>query len=321
MSNSPNASPASAPTPPAQILTSGLTPSQKYGTLGGFTGHRMIPPPGKTTILCLSLAGHGKTSFWASHPGAYIFNLDLSSFSAYDPPAMFWPALDPLGRGALNDAGNPFVLEYKPVRERIDLLKKMATDNSPRPETIVIDTLTSLFRMILADRLKAAGMTSIRQVHGPTYYDEIYTEIANIIVDLRAHGYGVCLNAHLKEVEVTVGESAVERQVRMAMTDNFFGRLSDIWESVIIIEARKKSVLTPDPRFPDDRRRDIRSEVPVHYLTFNHPNLTKQMKTRLRFNIPEIEIPLGMGWETFAAQYMLAANAALTPSLHPPRRA
>ena len=75
-----------------QDVAVGKTGAQKYSGLG-FSGQKMVHPPGQLLGLLVGMPGTGKSSFVQSNPNAFIINADGTSTTNPNPQACIWPGV------------------------------------------------------------------------------------------------------------------------------------------------------------------------------------------------------------------------------------
>ena len=305
-----------------QTLAAGQPLAAKYGKLGGHRG-RMLAPPAKIAAFIFSLPGDGKTAFAESHEGGFIFNLDGTSTTNPNPLATTWPGVSGTNGSLIDDAGNNMVLQYEGVIEKINILKELAKNNQPRPETIFFDSLSAWVRLLTYYIGRNAKTLSIAQdndkdwksLHGPSAWDMLYNIVVDTIADLKNHGYGVYVLAHIVKNKIPIGENMFAQGYEFTITDNFWKRLYAIFElsavlAVETIPVTSVETVTQDYKGkPLTTTKQVTKNVRKHYLCVNRSDLEGMAKGRVNFD--KIELPATGAWEAFVTAYRTAANSAV----------
>lgn len=297
---------------PEQTLAVGQPIASKYAGLTGYTGP-MIAPLEKIVGMIVGQPGSGKSALFQSHPGAYIFNLDQSSTTTPNPRATLWPGVGPGGQ-ILTGYEGP--LTWGNVEAQVDILKKLALDNKPRPDTIVFDGLTSAIRLLKAWIPPNAAKYSIAQgpksdwneLHGPAAWDVLYETLTVLPLELHNYGYGVFYVAHVLNTKIPLDENRFIFKPQLTVTDNFWKRLYGNFELVAAVDARweQSQEIIPQERKVGDRivksnKTITKNERKVYFATDNQE---LDGITKVRVGIPgQIELPLGSGWDTLSAVY------------------
>lgn len=302
-------------------LAVGAVPAAKYGKLGGHRG-RMLAPPAKIAAFIFSLPGDGKTCFSESHPEGFIINMDATSTTNSQPLATTWPGVDATTGMLTNDAGQPFILEYEHVMEKLAILKELAKSNQPRPQTIFIDSLSAWIRLLKnyiakhAQDLSIGGANNVewKSLNGKASWDYLYDHIIDVIADLKNHGYGVYVLAHIVKSKIPIGENLFAQGYEFTITDNFWKRLYAIFElsaviAVEVVSETKQEKGTMLVRGKEQETvRTVTREVRKHFLCVNRTDLAGMAKGRVNFD--KIELPATGAWEAFETAYRQAANTS-----------
>jgi hypothetical protein len=306
----------------SQTLASGTPLQNKWGALGGHRGS-MVAPPEKISAFIFGLPGEGKSAFLQSHPDAFIFNLDASSTTAPNPQATLFPGISSTNGQLLDDTGNPISLNYDHVRAKEDILFQLATSNSPRPQTIVYDSLSAWIAMLVqwippnAVKLGIASepKTDWKQLHGPAAWDTLYSLITTTITRLKSAGYGVYVVGHVVNAKIPLEENRFIVKPELTITDGFWKRLYYLFELSALVFAEKVA-----ERYDDIQRSTLNGvaretkvartrEVKKHFLTVAKLELEGLSKARVR--LPErIELPLDNGWSAFREAYTLGIKSS-----------
>ena len=294
-----------------QTLASGRPPSARYPSLGGTSGVSLVSPPERNMTLFAGYPNCGKSIFCASNPDAFIINLDKSSFK--DPPkATIWPFMTPEGVFT-TDGTTPFILTYDHIVTLIDKLKGLASGNQPRPRTIIFDSLGSLIPLMQQWAAKQFGKTAWKEIDGRAGWGLIYDTIASQMNDLHNHGYGVIYTAHLVDSTKKIAEDVVQVVTEINLSEALYNhRLLSLFEFVAIIEKQPVMVKAPDPRYPNDPRRQI--DVPSHRVILTdvtaNLSLNRELKCRVDLKGP-ITLPRNDGWQVFREAYLSAASTGV----------
>lgn len=296
-----------------QTLHTGTTTRAKWERLGGSTGINRIAPPGRCKALVAAHYGIGKSAFFQSHPGAFIFNLDGSSTVCPGCPATLWPYVDSATGLIIGDDGRPCILTWELIQAKIEILKDLSLKSLPRPETIVFDTFTLLLPVLKDYVARRAQKQHFKEMHGPAGWDDVYTLIQTTITDLHRHGYGVIMAAHV--VTETIKEGDISREVEeLNVANGFYRNILGMFEWVGILNKEKVSKTVPDSRFPGTTKTTTEFRDAV-FLYVNDPKLADTAKFRVPIK-DKIEIPLGRGWAAFEKVYKAAAESV---PLQPPQ--
>jgi len=309
-------------------LATGTTLQTKYGRLGGYTGH-MIAPPERIKALILGLPGSGKSAFLQSHPGAYIFNFDLSSTVTPDPKATLWPGIDPKTGRPINESGSPIVLGWPAVQEKIALLKELAAADQPRPETVVFDSLSAWAQLLISWVPGAAvslflrspdkgPVDNFRALEGKAAWDAIYSIIYSTIVDLANAGYGVYVVGHVVQTKVPIGEDQFTSELDFAGGPGLWKRIFPLFELSAVVNTTpgtRDYTKTDTIANRDGTTRTITRRVSEpcknFTLTYSMPNLSAISKSRVP--IGDIRLPEQDAWAAYAKAYNEARALRVTP--------
>ena len=257
--------PASSPPPPpretGQSITAGdLIESRYLVELGGFSEVRMMPDARISMGVVLGRKGKGKSSLFHSCPTAYIINVDISS-TPRKPRGSVWPGVRPSDGLAVKvnpeypndpERGIPFQLTWGDVREKRDILLKLAlADNPQRPTLIVLDTVDSCVPLI-----KAWQLSEWNKAHGETNpkddwedlpenkWTQMYDEVTQLGQSLRNVGYGFVWVGHLGDKMVSDKASGPRVRVRVEnMTlcpGNLWNEISAKAEWIAVVDAAER---------------------------------------------------------------------------------
>lgn len=310
-----------------QTIVAAPTASKRWGVLGGF-GQRMIASPEGVLGFIVGAPGSGKSAFFQTCPDAFIFNLDPSSTTipgepgapAPQPQALMWPGISPEGR-TLDDNGEPLLLTWTQVEQKVHVLKQIAARNEPRPKIVVFDSLSAMIALIKswlpgkASDFKLSGdnKTTWKELDGRAAWDFLYDRIIDILQSLKAHGYGVHVVGHLVNAKVQLGEDRTAFVPELTITDGFWKRLYPWFEIVMIAQAVDEVVSMPDPRwkpdpkFPNAKPRTIPVQRRRVYLTTGGNEFAGITKVRVPLSTVLLE-PASDAWNVFLSKYKEAAD-------------
>jgi hypothetical protein len=288
----------------------------------------MIASPEGVLGLIAGAPGSGKSALFQTCPEAFIFNLDPSSTTipgepgaeAPTPKALMWPGISTEGR-TLNDQGLPFILSWSFVEEKVAILKGLAARNEPRPKVVVFDSLSAMIALIkswlpgkAADfNLATNSKTVWKELDGRAAWDFLYDRIIDLLLSLRAHGYGVYVVGHIVNSKVQLGEDRMTIMPELTITDGFWKRLYPWFELVMIAQAFDEVVSIPDPRwkpdpkFPNAKARTVSVQRRRVYLTTGGNEFSGITKVRVPISTVLLE-PASSAWDVFVAQYKAAAD-------------
>ena len=311
-----------------QTLAVGQEKLQEYESIG-FQGRDMIPPPEGLCALILGMSNSGKSYFLQSCQNTFVFNLDLSSTVYPGCPANIWPGLDEGGR-PIDPVHGIITLDWPRILEKKATLLSMAADQWPkRPRTVAIDSTNSALRLVVpyvCENAPSLGLGSavvnLKQIAHGGGWDACYTQIINLVTDLRNAGYGVYLTLHLVNKIIQTEDQPTKEFIDVTITDNFWSRLFPIFELIGAVFSRREVISTPIPRTTPDGKplppTYDKQVVKKRYLIVDPGPQTDTTLHRLvkpRIAMPgEIELPAKDPWGTFTKTYMEAATIR-TPSL------
>ena len=301
--------------------------SSRWGELGGFGG-RMIASPEGVLGFVVGPPGSGKSALFQTCPDAFIFNLDPSSTTipgepgqeAPQPKALMWPGISPEGR-TLADNGEPFVLSWSHVEQKVFVLKQMAQANKPRPKVVVFDSISAMISLIKAwlpgraadFNIANENKTVWKELNGLAAWDFLYDRIIENFQTLRSHGYGVYVVGHVVNAKVQLGENQTSFIPELTITDNFWKRLYPWFEIVLVAQALDEIVSIPDPRwkpdpkFPNAKPRMLPLQKRRVYLTTGGNEFSGITKVRVPISTVLLE-PASSAWDVFVTKYKEAAE-------------
>jgi len=293
-----------------------------YGNFG-IANTRMWVKPGKIKGVIIGEFQTGKTSLFASNPAALILNLDVSSTpvptkDAAPPPAQFWPGLNPEGRPIRPD-GSPFILTWAEIGNLRDELVKAFKENKPRPDLVVIDSVTELFNILRQATLEYFKKDSWDEGRGDAMWEWLYQQYNSLVNDLRNAGYGVWVVLHIAPEYITEEDGKKKTKWAMTTPPGFFKRFYGGFE--MALEMRKhftkkvtqgfKIIKTPngEVKMPET----IVEDVPVFTLVGENPDRANHYKRRICLP-KQIELEKDGMWETFEKAYLDAAVPPAAPA-------
>lgn len=306
----------------SQTLAHGTPIQNRWGALGGHTGS-MVAPPEKITAFIFGLPGEGKSAFLQTHPDAFVFNLDTSSTTTPNPQATMFPGISGTTGQLLDDSNGAISFTYDHVRAKEDILFQLAASNSPRPSTIVYDSLSAWVALLIqwipinAVKLGIASepKSDWKQLHGPAAWDTLYSIITTTITKLKAAGYGVYVVGHVVNAKIPLEENRFVIKPELTITDGFWKRLYYLFELSALVFAEKASESYEDIQYSTlngqkkEQRIKRTREVKRHYLTVAKLELEGLAKSRVK--LPErIELPLDTGWSAFRNAYTAGIKPA-----------
>ena len=191
-------------------LAVGKTAANKYPSLGQAAGNSQYPL-GKMFGLLVGESGAGKSFVMQSNPDAYILNLDETPTVYPNSEATMFPIAGPDGR-PVDETGKPIVLSWEDIEEKKKVLCALATSNSPRPQTVVLDTIMQALRLLRPYVAKMYGRENFRDVDGRLGWERLFDTLIEFAVTLRRHGYGVVFTCHLSRI--TISGKKVKRKIK-----------------------------------------------------------------------------------------------------------
>jgi len=288
----------------------------KFGSFG-IAHTRMWVKPGKLKAILIGEFNTGKTSFLGSNEAALIWNLDLSSTpvpSIDSPglPAQMWPGLNPDGQ-PINFDGTPARLDYPSIKAMYAQLLEAAKNNSPRPETIIIDSATELFNILRRETLIHFKKATWDEGRGEAMWEWLYQELNTLLSGLAQAGYGVWMVCHIAPEYIT--EDDGKKKTRWAMTTppGFFKRFYGSFELALELKKtlvpKKKEVIRRIP-MPDGSITELKELVSFNETEFvlvgENPDRASLYKRRVCFPI-QLQVPPVGAWSLFEKEYLKVA--------------
>lgn len=301
-------------TTPTNTLAHGATVQQEWAGLGGYRG-KMVPPLQSLTGALIGFGGAGKSALLQGMPNNYIFNLDRTSTTCPNPKATMWPGIDSTTGALIDSDGTPMILTWDKVLEKIEVLKKLAKEDRPRPTSVTFDSMYAMIRLLMDWIPRNAGKIRIgasdpegnwNSVDGRAAWDWLHRQTANVINDLHGHGYGVWTTLHLKNQVIPLGENESVIRPGFTITDSHWGKIADIFgflgaiskEQVSRTENIVKETKTAGGAVVKSNGTRVVTET-VYQMAIDVGNMRELTKQRLP--LPEvITIPHEGGWDHLA---------------------
>jgi len=290
-----------------QDLAVGKTGVQKYSGLG-FSGQKMVHPPGQLLGLLVGMPGTGKSSFMQSNPDAFIINTDGTSTTNPTPQACIWPGVTAFGE-PMDVGGASMVLTWDEVLKKKEQLIKMAGSNTQRPQTIVLDSLGPSIQLMKDYVTKKAGRENWKDLDGRRAWDDVYDGLLRFSLDLRRHGYGFFYVCHLVNAKIPLGDDRYTIRPELTITDSFYKRLFPMFELVAAFESdwvtESKQIQMQGVGGKPGPKRTETIKTQKYYMTINDEALAGI--TKCRVDLPDrIELPQEDSWSSFEGQYISA---------------
>jgi hypothetical protein len=298
---------------PLHTLSKGTPVSSKsYGKWGSYAGKRVYMPLRRGFTIVVGEPKSGKSSLLQSGEGLFILNFDRSS--QMKPQAMLWPALDPDLGSFVDDAGQPFELDWTRVQGIVSELVKAAKNNEPRPDTVVFDSLPEGLKLLRPYLAAKYGKESFSDL-GMAGYTYLADEILGIVKQLRSVGYGIVMVIHLLNKRIPVGDDRYVRQWDVNITPSLWQALFPMAEAVVAVVSgyetrmREFEQVLEIPGHPPRRVvRKVEERVRVVKARFRDEEIGAILGGRVES--PDIELPEEGAWTVFETAYNSAREAA-----------
>ena len=283
-------------TEPKHYLALGETIQSKYSTLGGMVG-RQILDPAKMLMLLWGFPDAGKSTFIEGNKDAYIFNCDGTSTSNPDPKAIIYPGFNQQGL-PVNEKMVPTPFTYDELLKKVVALEELSTKNLPRPETIVIDSLSSLITMLrdwVPENLyESSKGKPFHRLDGQAAWAALYGEAGNLIRRIRDAGYGCCVIAHLKKDVKNRGKDDEKESIFPTITVNFANQLLALFEMSVSISSSQ----------------EFKSSGKYERIVKLDAALAELMEQGIyKYRVPvEMVLPHVNGWDCFVEKYREALS-------------
>ena len=293
-----------------QDIAVGKTGVQRFSGLG-FSGQRMVHPPGQLLGLLVGMPGTGKSSFIQSNPNAFIINTDGTSTTNPNPQACIWPGVTTEGE-PMDVGGKPMVLTWDKILKKKEQLINLAKDSMSRPRTIILDSLGPSIQLIKDHIIKKNGKENWRELDGRRAWDEAYDGLLRFSLELRRHGYGFYYVCHLVNAKIPLGDDRYTIRPELTITDSFYKRLFPMFELVAAFETNwkteSKEVQMKGIGGKPGPKKTETTKVQKYYMTINDEALAGI--TKCRVNLPDkIELSQEDAWSSFEGQYISAQES------------
>ena len=309
-----------------QELAAGKTIAQRNPVPLGYKRRTMYFPLSRLYGMAVGLAQSGKTTLFHSHPGAFIFNLDGSSTPSCD--ATVWPGVDSKGNlcepadpsdpGAYEDPAlgpcRSVTLDYETVLKKYQQVLDLPLDQ--RPETIVMDSMTTLRNMLKSHVLKNYPDKETWRDLGQNGWTELNEILSTLHLPARAQGLGFWWTCHI--INTVVDLSGLGNTVipELSVTRNFWSNhMHPNLEMVAPLFVEIEETTTKTPRMKEVNGRQVKTgddvvvtKVRKGYIDFNHRQMAGIAKGRRVEG--RIELPLDAGWTALEAVYKKAWGQA-----------
>jgi hypothetical protein len=298
-------------------LAVGESLTNKYGSWG-IANQRMIKPPSRLFGLAFGPPNAGKTSLFSWNPGALIINCDGSSTplpfpGAPAPTAQFFPGFNAKGE-SIGPTGSVMNLTWEKIDEMRLKLIEAAEKNLPRPEIVVLDSVTTAMHrikehLVIKDRAKPnrSHVKEWSDLHGEAAWEALYNTLLNFAHTLLPH-YGVWFIAHITDKWKSVGGADVKVR-ELTVPDGFRARFNPLLELAICLEARlspeKVTTYIDVPGTGKVPQIDTIMKKKA-FLTGETADLANVYKQRIALPV-NLELPPTKEWETFCKAYESAA--------------
>lgn len=306
-----------------QTSTAGVTPAAKW-TIGG---SRRPDRKAFERLFALfaGVPGSGKSTLFEDGYDIARFDLDRAGSCHPNPKAETWPTL--------NDArGNPQVIEWPDMREKIRFLVDLAKQNKPRPKIIAFDTIDRWTQIVCDYMLKAAqkaileNTTSAKDVKMPESFMELgigawgraYDTIYNSVVELLNAGYGVWLSTHIYEDILKNPDGSVQRiSLHPTWNDGLEKRFKPLLHLQLAVVRHEGTSVVMEPvldartnepiKLPNGqvKMKAVPTKTTGRRLYFkNGPVFNEGDKARNENALPDfVDLPIQGGYDVFRKAY------------------
>jgi hypothetical protein len=295
-------------------LVASKLPQAKYDGLLGFTGLKMIHPCGKLFGLLCGKPKVGKSCFIQSHPEAWVVNFDDTSTTTPDVRATIWPGVGEQGE-PIDVDGQPMVLTWEKVKEKIELLKKMSKEGKLVPETIFFDSLGSWIRVLRDFIMRENGKDRWNELDGRRAWDRLYEMVIEECMSLRQHGFGVYIICHVINAKIPIGDDKFVFRPELTITDGFYKRLYPLFELVVAFDIEDRTITETKEQVVEIKgvkktiKKPSSKRVRQHVMKVDDEHLSEI--TGQRIQLPAtIVLPHVGGWEHFSDVYSKSATSA-----------
>ena len=300
-------------TTPTHTLATGTTYANKYPSLGSVAGNTQYPI-GKMLGLLVGESSSGKSFIMQSNPNAYIINVDETAAVFPNAPAVMFPVAGPDGR-PVDENDNPIVMTWDHVEQKKKLLCELAVENKPRPDTVVLDTISDSIRLLRPYVAKMYNREKFTDVDGRLGWERLFETLIDFAVTLRRHGYGVFFICHLARKHIPIAENQHVEEFRIMLSDGLYARLFPMFDVVIPVMAEwhteEKMIETTHTVGGKTIKRKVPQSIKVrrHIAAFDNEKLEGIIKTRTFSRLTTVKLPEDGPWTALESAF----EAANTP--------
>ena len=291
-------------------LATGTTLANKYPSLGSVAGNSQYPL-GKMFGLVVGESSSGKSFIMQSNPSAYIINVDETAAVYPNSPAVMFPVAGPDGRPE-DENGNPIVMTWDHVEQKKKLLCELATDNKPRPQTVVLDTISDSIRLLRPYIAKMYNREKFTDVDGRLGWERLFETLIDFAVTLRRHGYGVFFICHLARKHIPMAENQHVEEFRIMLSDGLYARLFPMFDVVIPVMAEWRTEERIIESSTTVAGKTVKRKVPQtvklrkHVAAFENEKLEGIVKTRTLSRMTTVELPEASPWSAIEEEFKRA---------------
>lgn len=296
-------------------LAVGKPPQQKYPSLGGFTGVKMIAPCTGIAAFIAGRKGSGKSTLMQTCPDAFIFNLDGSSTVADTIEATIWPGIDPDTGQLLDAPGKPIHMTWDLCLSKINALKEASKKNLPRPKIVVFDTVTAWSTLLEeyiprnASRLiGGADKSSWNELDGRQAWSTMYSIITSAIMELRQHGYGVYVMGHIVDNVIPLGEDKNKVEPQLAINKGLYKNIMWVFEMVGVMSKMSKAKFVDRTLSIGGTKKESIAYV-EHTITVRDSGTYSEIVHKRVPTLDNVVVDATNGWSTFETAYNEARKA------------
>ena len=329
-----------------QTLSQGTSLPQDYAKKLGGARNLVVPPNPNTLFGALRGESNvGKSSFLQSNPNCFLINVEAMPITNPKLKAYLWPFRDSNGLPCEQcEAGTdsayqdpvlrkqgiewvrPLFLTWEDVQKKVDLIIQMRKDGVPgTPTLIALDTVSGGLKL-LEDWVVRNSVTlgisqepkeNFSQLHGPSAYDEMYSELLDIGLRCRKAGLGFLWVIHLgwRELFDKNTRQRIGKELDYNMTANLWMRMFSWWECVVAVCVRGKTELIdatpiklPDGRLVPQGKKQVTSKE--RFLVVDAPvgdDLSPIVKRKVKIPGEVIITSEENAWDCFVEAYNKSA--------------
>lgn len=297
----------------SHTLATGSTVSNKYPSLGSVAGNTQYPL-GKMFGLLVGESSSGKSFVMQSNPDAYIINVDETAAVYPNAPAVMFPVAGSDGR-PMDESGNPVVMTWDHVEQKKKILCDLANDNKPRPDTVVLDTISDSLRLLKPYIAKMYNREKFSDVDGRLGWERLYETLIDFAVTLRRHGYGVFFVCHLARKHIPIADNQHVEEYRIMLSDGLYARLFPMFDVVVPVMAawrtEEKVIETVTKVGGKEVKRKVPQSLKVrkHTAAFENEKLEGITKTRTLSKMVSVDLPESGPWQALEDAFDKANTA------------